>query len=70
MNISIGSTVKYSSAAGVITGVVKSINISSTAKPNFSNVFMTIAVTGGKAGKTVTIPADDASLKMFKVEVL
>lgn len=70
MNIKTGNKVKYESAAGTITGIVENIFISATAKPNFSNVFMTIAVDGNNFGRKATIPANDSALKMFKVEVL
>ena len=70
MNIKTGNKVKYESAAGTITGIVEIIFIAATAKPNFSNVFMTIVVDGNNVGRKATIPADDSALKMFKVEVL
>lgn len=71
MEIKAGDKIRYTSAAGTQLARVNSISIGPTAKPNFSNVWLSLTIFGvnGKKDQNVTIPADDSSLKMFKVEL-
>ena len=66
-----GDVIRYTSGAGTRNAVVKSITIGPTAKPNHSIAWLNLHIP--KQGNTkfstdVSIPADSASLKGFKVE--
>lgn len=73
MNLSIGTKIQYSSAAGTLVGTICDIRIAPTAKVGFLNTWITLdlPVQKGVSRATKTrITADDSSLKMFKVVVL
>jgi hypothetical protein len=66
-----GDKIRYTSAAGTRVAVVESITIAPTARPNHSIPWLCLFVPAQKGAKfdtNVTIPADTASLKGFKVE--
>ncbi len=70
--ISIGSKITYTSAAGTRRATVKNISIGPTAKPGYMNTWITLEVMiSEKLGVTNTlqIPGDSASLKAFRVVV-
>lgn len=70
--ISIGSKITYTSAAGTRSATVKNISIGPTAKPGFMIPWITLEVMiSEKLGVTNTlqIPGDSASLKAFRVVV-
>jgi hypothetical protein len=71
--ISIGSKIQYTSAAGTRKAVVKNISIGPTAQPGFMNTWITLEIPIAKklgAYTTVQIPGDNGSLKAFKVVVV
>ena len=71
--ISIGSKIQYTSAAGTRLATVKNISIGPTAQPGFMNTWITLDIPvqdGVKFNTTCTIPGDNGSLKAFKVEVI
>lgn len=73
MNLSIGTKIQYSSAAGTLVGTICNIRIAPTAKKGFLNTWITLdlPVQKGIARATKTsITADNSSLKMFQVVVL
>lgn len=73
MELTVGTKIQYTSAAGTRNAVVKSIKIGPTAKPGFLNTWMTLEIpvqAGVKFASTVQIPADNGSIAMFKVKVL
>ncbi len=78
MEIKHGTQIRYSCAAGVRRATVAGIKIAPTAKPGHSIPWLKLIVAPvldfrgaiDQRGYTATIPADDASLKMFKVQVL
>lgn len=73
MNLSIGTNIVYTSAAGTREAVIKDIFVGPTAKPGFMNTWLTIEVVISKklgTFNTVQIPADNGSLKAFKVAVI
>lgn len=70
--ISIGSKITYTSAAGTRRATVKNIFIGPTAKPGYMNTWITLEVViSEKLGvtNTIQIPGDSASLQAFRVVV-
>ena len=70
--ISIGSKITYTSAAGTRRATVKNISIGPTAKPGYMNTWITLDIpvqAGVKFASTVQIPGDSASLQAFRVVV-
>lgn len=73
MNLSIGTKIQYSSAAGTLVGTICDIRILPTAKKGFLNTWITLDLPlqkGISRAHKTSITADDSSLKMFKVVVL
>lgn len=73
MELTIGTKVRYTSAAGTRTAIVRNIKVGPTAKPGFMNTWLTLEIpvqTGVKFATTVQITGDNNSLKMFRVEVI
>ena len=73
MNIEIGSKIVYTSAAGTREAVIKSIKVGPTARRGFLNTWLTLDIPvqrGVKFATSVQIPADDSSLKMFKIALV
>lgn len=73
MELAIGTQVRYTSAAGTRTAVVRSIKVGPTAKPGFMNTWLTLDIPvqrGVKFATTAQITGDDSSLKMFRVEII
>ena len=73
MNLSIGTKIQYSSAAGTLVGTICDIRIAPTAKVGFLNTWITLDLPlqkGISRAHKTSITADDSSLKMFKVVVL
>ena len=71
--ITIGSKITYTSAAGTRRATVKNISIGPTAQPGFMNTWITLDIpvqTGVKFSTTLQIPGDSGSLKCFKVEIV
>lgn len=72
MELAIGTKIRYTSAAGTREAIVDNIKIGPTAKPGFMNTWITLLIPvqkGADFEHTVQIPADNGSLKMFKVEL-
>lgn len=70
MNIEVGSKIVYTSAAGTRNATVRAIKVGPTAKPGFLNTWLTLDIPvqdGVKFATAVQIPADNGSLKMFRV---
>jgi hypothetical protein len=70
MELAIGTRIQYTSAAGVRDAVVRNIKIAPTARPGFLNTWLTLEIPvqdGVNFATKLQIPADNASLKMFKV---
>ena len=73
MELEVGSKIVYTSAAGTRKAVIRSIKIGPTAKKGFLNTWMTLDIPvqdGVKFATTVQIPADNSSIKMFKIALL
>ena len=72
LNIKAGDEIVYTSAAGRLNATVRSITIGATAKPGHSIAWLNLTTRVTKTRKfpsDLSIPADAASLKMFKVEL-
>ena len=70
MELTIGTKIKYTSAAGTRNAEVVSIKVGPTAKKGFLNTWITLLIpvqSGVKFETKVNIPGDNSSLKMFKV---
>ena len=69
--ITIGSKITYTSAAGTRRATVKNISIGPTAQPGFMNTWITleILVQADQFVEFVQIPGDNGSLKGFRVVV-
>ena len=73
MELKIGTKIVYTSAAGTREATITNINVGPTAKPGFLNTWLTIAIPvqeGVKFATSLQIPADNGSLKAFKVQVI
>ncbi len=73
MKISAGTQIRYTSAAGTRHCTVRSIDVAPTAKPGFMNTWLLLDIPAQGRSKfptTVAIPADNASLRAFQVEVI
>lgn len=73
MELKIGSKIVYTSAAGTRQAVIRDFKVGPTAKPGFLNTWMTIEIPvqdGVKFASTVVLPADDSSVKMFKIALV
>lgn len=72
MNLEVGTKIVYTSAAGTRNAVIRSIKVGPTAKPGFLNTWLTLDIPvqdGVKFANSVQIPADNGSLKMFRVAI-
>lgn len=72
MELAVGTKIRYTSAAGTREAVVDSIKVGPTAQPGFLNTWMTLLIPvqrGVKFETRVQIPADNGSLKGFRVEI-
>jgi hypothetical protein len=70
MELTIGTKIVYTSAAGTRNAEVVSIKVGPTAKKGFLNTWITLLIPvqkGVKFETKVNIPGDNGSLKMFKV---
>jgi hypothetical protein len=66
-----GDQVRYTSAAGTRVAQVRKIEVAPTARVGYSIPWLSLFVpaqNGAKFSTNVTIPADEGSLKAFKVE--
>ena len=73
MQLQIGSKIQYTSAAGTRFAVVDNITVGPTAQPGFLNTWLTLMIPvqeGVKFCNKVQIPADNGSLKSFKVQLI
>jgi len=71
LTIKAGDKIRYTSGAGTLNAVVESITIGPTAKPGLSIAWLNLTVPATVTRKyetQISIPADPASLKGFKVE--
>jgi len=72
MELAIGTKIRYTSAAGTREAVVDSIKVGPTAKPGFLNTWLTLRIPvqrGVKFETKLQIPADNGSIKSFRVEL-
>ena len=72
MELAIGTKIRYTSAAGTREAFIENIKVGPTAKPGFMNTWLTLRVPAQKGAKfetKVNIPADNGSLKGFRVEL-
>ena len=72
MELAIGTKIRYTSAAGTRNAVVSNIKVGPTAKPGFMNTWLTLDIPvqkGVKFNTKVQITGDNASLKMFRIEM-
>ena len=72
MELAIGTKIRYTSAAGTRNAVVSNIKVGPTAKVGFMNTWLTLDIPvqkGVKFNTKVQIPADNASVKAFRVEL-
>lgn len=73
LTVKAGDKIRYTSASGTRFATVKSITIAPTAKPNHSIAWLNLNVPAQGSAKfstDISIPADSASLKAFKVETV
>lgn len=73
MELSIGTKILYTSAAGTREATIKNIKIGPTAKPGFMNTWITLDIPvqkGVKFATTAQITGDNGSLNAFCVEVI
>lgn len=73
MQFKAGDSVRYVSAAGTRLAQVRKIEVGPTARPGYSIPWLSLHVpaqNGAKFSTNVTIPADEGSLKAFKVELV
>ena len=73
MNLSIGTKIQYTSAAGTLVGTICDIRIAPTARVGFLNTWITMDLPvqkGVRFAHKSRITGDDSSLKMFKVAVV
>ena len=73
MELAIGTKIRYTSAAGTRTAVIRNIKVGPTAKPGYMNTWLTLEIPvqpGVKFQNTLQIPGDNGSLMGFKVEVI
>jgi hypothetical protein len=71
MELAIGTKIRYTSAAGIREAVIDNIKVAPTAKPGFLNTWLTLSIPvqkGVKFATKVVIPADNSSVKMFRME--
>lgn len=67
-----GDKIRYTSAAGTRVATVRDIKVGPTARPGHSIPWLSLHVpaqNGAKFDTNITIPADESSLKGFKVEM-
>ena len=72
MELAIGTKIRYTSAAGTREAIVDNIKVGPTAKPGFMNTWLTLLIPvqrGVKFETKVQIPADNSSLKCFRIEL-
>lgn len=72
MELAIGTKIRYTSAAGTREAFVDSIKVGPTAKPGFLNTWLTLRIPvqrGVKFETKLQIPADNGSIKSFRVEL-
>ena len=73
MELAIGTKIRYTSAAGTRDAVISGIKIGPTAKPGFLNTWLTLDIPvqrGVKFNTKVNIPADNGSIKGFRIEII
>ena len=73
MELKIGSKIVYTSAAGTRKAIIRDIKVAPTAKPGFLNTWITLDIPvqdGVKFANSVQIPADNGSIKMFKIALV
>lgn len=71
MELAVGTRIRYTSAAGTREAEIVNIKIGPTAKPGFMNTWMTLFIPlqpGVTFESEIQIPADNSSLKMFRVQ--
>lgn len=73
MNLQIGTKIQYTCALGTLVATISNIRIAPTAKKGLSNTWLTLDLPVQKGvmnAHSAEIPADNSSLKMFKVAVV
>ena len=73
MELAIGTKIRYTSAAGTRTAVIRNIKVGPTAMPGFMNTWLTLEIpvqSGVKFATTVQITGDNNSIKMFRIETV
>ena len=73
MELAIGTKIRYTSAAGTREAIVDNIKVGPTAQPGFLNTWLTLRIPvqkGVKFESKVQIPADNGSIKGFRVELV
>lgn len=73
MELAIGTKIRYTSAAGTREAIIDAIKIGPTAQPGFLNTWITLRIPVQpyvKFETKVQIPADNGSLKGFRVELV
>ena len=73
MELTVGTKIRYTSAAGTREAEIVNIKVGPTAKKGFLNTWLTLAIPVQpyvKFATHVQIPADDSSVKMFKIETI
>lgn len=71
MELTVGTKIRYTSAAGTREAIIDAIKVGPTAKPGFLNTWLTLRIPVQpyvKFETKVQITGDNASLKMFRVE--
>lgn len=73
MKLNVGTNIQYTSAAGTRKALIIDVYVGPTAKPGFLNTWLTLEIPvqpGVKFATKVQIPADNSSIKMFKINVI
>ena len=73
MKLTAGTQIRYTSAAGTRTATIREISVGPTAKPGFLNTWLLLDIPvqdGVKFATTAYIPADNGSIKGFRVELV
>jgi hypothetical protein len=73
MELTIGTHIRYTSAAGTRNAVIEKIKVGPTAKPGFMNTWLTLRIPvqqGVKFETHVQIPADNNSVKAFRIQAI
>lgn len=73
MELEIGTKIRFACALGTLEAIIENIRIAPTAKPGVLNTWLSLILPvqdGVEIVKRTRIAADNASLKMYRVEIV